>query len=141
MRIFATIIGLGMALFNPARGDSHIPVSTFSTILTEIAGQVGGDRVAVHAHVTAGVDPHEFEPKPADLEIVASSQLVLLSAKHMEGYVGKLREATGTKSRVVEVGDQFPSLKLKAEDGGGIIDDPHWWHSVANVERATRTVR
>jgi len=40
----------------------------------------------------------------------------------MEGYVGKLREATGTAGRVLEVGDQFPSLRLKAEDGGGTID-------------------
>lgn len=124
-----------------AVASTPIKVSTFSTILTEIAQEVGGDRVTVHAHVKANVDPHEFEPKPTDLEIVASSQLVLLSAKHMEGYVGKLREATGTTGRAVEVGDQFPSLQLKAEDGGGTIDDPHWWHSVANVQRATKSVR
>src|SRR5690348_2923342 len=85
-----------------------IRVSTFSTILTEVAQQVGGDRVQVNAHVKPGVDPHEFEPRPSDLKVVAQSQLVLLSAKHMEGYVGKLKEATGTKAPVVEVGDQFP---------------------------------
>jgi ABC-type Zn uptake system ZnuABC Zn-binding protein ZnuA len=50
------------------------------------------------------------------LKAVSESQVVLLSAKHMEGYVGKLKEATGGKGAVVEVGDKFPSLKMKAGD-------------------------
>lgn len=136
-----------------------IRVSTFSTVLTEVAQQVGGDRVAVTGHIKPGIDPHDFEPKPIDLKTVSQSQLVLLSAKHMEGYVNKLKEATGGKNRVVEVGDQFPSLKMKddhdhdhdhAHAKGGkaddhdhdeLVEDPHWWHSVANVKRAAKIVR
>jgi len=131
-----------------------IRVSTFSTVLTEVAQQVGGDRVVVTGHIKPGIDPHEFEPKPIDLKTVSQSQLVLLSAKHMEGYVNKLKEATGGKSRVVEVGDQFPSLKMKDDhdhahahgkgkddDHDELVEDPHWWHSVANVKRAAKVVR
>ena len=112
-----------------------IRVSSFSTVLTEVVQQIGGDRVQVTAHVKSGIDPHEFEPKPADLKTVGSAQLVLLSAKHMEGYVSKLREATGGKGSFLEVGDGFASLRL---DGA---DDPHWWHSIANVAKATKIVR
>lgn len=131
-----------------------VRVSSFSTILTEIATAVGGDRVEVTAHVKPGVDPHEFEPKPADLKTVGDAQLILLSAKHMESYVGKLKEATGTKGRLVEVGDGFPSLKLKGghdhghshgkgdkHDHDEEVEDPHWWHSIANMQRATKIVR
>lgn len=129
-------------------------VSSFSTILSEIATEVGGDRVDVTAHVKPGVDPHEFQPTPADLKTVGDAQVILLSAKHMESYVGKLKEATGTKAALVEVGDGFPSLKLKGghdhghEHGKGHkhdhdeeVEDPHWWHSVANMQRATKIVR
>lgn len=129
-----------------------VRVSSFSTILTEVAQQVGGERVQVVGHIKPGVDPHDFEPRPADLKTVSESHLVLLSAKHMEGYVNKLKEATGGKSRIVEVGDQFPSLRMKSDHehdhGHGKkghhhhgTDDPHWWHSIANVKRATRVVR
>ena len=121
--------------------DEQIQVSSFSSILTEIAGQVGRARVVVQAHVKPGVDPHEFEPQPADLEIVGRSDLILLSAKNLEGYVGKLREATGTKGRLVAVGDALPPLKMKTAEGGGVIEDPHWWHSVANAKLATNRVR
>src|SRR5205085_7783405 len=93
-----------LALACPALAADKIRVSSFSTILTEIAQEVGGDRVAVTAHVKAGVDPHQFEPKPADLNAVGSAPLILLTSKHMEGYVGQLKEATGTKGALVEVG-------------------------------------
>lgn len=121
-------------------GADQLSISSFSTILTEIAQTVGGDRVQVWAHVKPGVDPHEFEPQPEDLKRIAASHLVLLSAKHMEGFVSKLEEATGTIGKLLKVGNQFPSLKMPAEEGSGLVEDPHWWHSVANARRATKIV-
>ncbi len=111
--------------------DARLRVSSFSTILTEIAAEVGGEKVLVTGHVKAGVDPHEFEPKPADLKTVASADLILVSGRHLESYVGKLREAAGGKAALIEVGDQLP----------GPANDPHWWHSIANLARATKVVR
>jgi ABC-type Zn uptake system ZnuABC Zn-binding protein ZnuA len=136
--LFATLLGM----LAPAIAAEKIRVSSFSTILTEIAEQVGGDRVAVTGHVKRGVDPHTFEPKPSDLKILGEAQLVLLSAKNLENYVGKLREATGSKHALVEVGNGFASLQAKAEnDPGRAVEDPHWWHSIGNVVKATRIVR
>ena len=135
-----------LALALPSFADAKVRVSSFSTILTEIAQQVGGDRVAVTAHVKPGVDPHEYEPKPADLKTVGEAQVILLSAKHMEGYVGKLKESTGTKGALVEVGDNFRSLSMKPEKGHeghahASDEDPHWWHSIANMRKAVDVVR
>jgi zinc/manganese transport system substrate-binding protein len=141
-----------LALACPALAADKIRVSSFSTVLTEIAQQVGGDRVAVTAHVKPGVDPHEFEPKPTDLKTVGDAQLILVSAKHLEGYVGKLKQATGAKGALVEVGDRFPSLKMKddhdhdhghkhAHKEGELVEDPHWWHSIANMQKAVKIVR
>jgi ABC-type Zn uptake system ZnuABC Zn-binding protein ZnuA len=142
MKAFASLLMAWVGSALSLHAADKIRVSSFSTILTEIAEQVGGERVAVTGHVKPGVDPHEFEPKPTDLKIVGEAQLILLSAKHMEGYVGKLKESTGTKGALVEVGDGFSSLKLKAaDDPNKVVDDPHWWHSVANVEKAARIVR
>ena len=145
-------------------------VSSFSTILTEVAQRVGGVAVQVMAHVPVGVDPHEFEPTPKVLREVARAEVVLLSAKHMEGYVGKLREVAGPGVRIVEVGAQLPSLFAASRTEGGHAghshgesepgsrpkknhvhtagsskgeaeEDPHWWHSVVQMQRAVRVVR
>jgi len=122
-------------------GEDLIRISSFSSVLSEIASRVGGGEVAVTSHVPAGSDPHDFEPKPADLKAVARANLVLLSAKHLEGYVGKLREASGGKVPVLEVGAQLPSLWMQAESTAAKVEDPHWWHSVENVRKATKVVR
>lgn len=126
-----------------ASAQEKIRVSTFSTILTEIAEQVGGDRIVVTAHVKPGIDPHDFEPKPSDMRAVATADVVLLSAKHMEGYLGRLKEATNAKGRLVEVGNALPSLQLTVQHGDHSHDgeDPHWWHSIRNIARATKLVR
>ena len=147
MKITASLFALFALYAGSVTAAERIRVSSFSTILTEVVQQVGGDRVEVTAHVKPGIDPHEFEPKPADLKTVGNSQLVLLSAKHMEGYVSKLREATGGKGNFLEVGDGFASLKMTADhdhaDHGHAHseEDPHWWHSVGNVQKATKIVR
>ncbi len=142
MKIFTLFAATLLAALVSADAAEKIRVSSFSTILTEIAEEVGGDRVAVTAHVKPGVDPHEYEPKPADLKVVTEAQLILLTAKHMEGYVGKLKEATGTKGEVLEVGNGFASLQIKGEGNTNrTFDDPHWWHSIANMEKAVKIVR
>ena len=139
-----TLFVLLMVLcIGPATGKAEkLKVSSFSTILTEIAQQVGGDKVQVTGHVKPGVDPHDFEPKPSDLRTVSSADLILLSAKHVEGYVGKLREASGARAAILEVGSRLPSLPLREQSEGGTreAEDPHWWNSVGNIIRATRIV-
>ena len=128
---FPGILCLLLLLACARADDGRLRVSSFSTILTEIAREVGGEKVDVTGHVKPGVDPHDFQPTQSDLKAVASSELILVSARHLEGYVEKLRQAAGGKAALLEVGNQLPGPK----------DDPHWWHSVGNLRRATRIVR
>jgi len=152
MRFALALLVTLLPLRLSAAAAEKIRVSSFSTVLTELAQEIGGDRVDVTAHVKPGVDPHEFEPRPADLETVSKADLVLLSARHMEGYIGKLRQSAGGKARVVEVGAGLGLLKSKDAHGHGhghkhdhgkgeSAEDPHWWHSISHVRRAAKVVR
>ncbi|MEQ1854687.1 MAG: zinc ABC transporter substrate-binding protein, partial [Chthoniobacteraceae bacterium] len=137
------ILALALCAVVATASAEKLKVSSFSSVLTEIAQEVGGEKVAVTGHVKPGVDPHDFEPRPADLKAVASSDLVLLSALQMEGYVGRLREAAGGRANILQVGDRLPALRLAP---GAAVHahgnaDPHWWHTVGNIARATRMVR
>ena len=118
-----------------------VKVVSFSSILTEIATDVGGNAVTVAGLVKPSMDPHEYEPTPGDLKQVGDAQLILASGKNIEHYLGKLQAGAGAGAVIVKVGDKFPSLEMKAEEGGGVILDPHWWHDVTNVEKATKIVR
>jgi ABC-type Zn uptake system ZnuABC Zn-binding protein ZnuA len=133
------------------KAAEKLEIASFSTVLTEIAQEVGGTNVSVAALVKPGQDPHEYQPTPSDLKQAANAKLVLLSGKHLEHYLDKVREATGGHAESIAVGDALPMLKprpatgeslAKADpDQNGMINDPHWWHSVSNVEKATIVVK
>ena len=141
----------GLVCSLSASGADLLQVASFSTVLTEIAQQVGGNHVSVAGLVKPGKDPHEYQPTPDDLKQAADAKLILLSGKHIEHYLDKVEQATGGRGESLSVGDALPNLKMKADpdepaekaaaDATGMIDDPHWWNSVANVEKATMVVR
>jgi zinc/manganese transport system substrate-binding protein len=150
-KAFCAGLLFGLASTLSAIGADTLKTASFSTVLTEIAQQVGGNHVSVAGLVQPGQDPHEYQPTPEDLKQAADAKLILLSGKHIEHYLDKVQQATGGKAESLSVGDALPTLKMKADpdepqemaaaDRNGMIDDPHWWNSVSNVEKATVIVR
>jgi zinc/manganese transport system substrate-binding protein len=119
--------------------NAELKVASLSTITTEIAQNVGGTAVRVIPLIRVGIDPHDFQPSPWDVREIEGANLVLLTGKGMEGYLTKLEDAVGNKSKFVDVGAEIPTLTLKED--GRIVEDPHWWHSIANMKKATSVVR
>ena len=147
---FLVFVLFGATSVPLANASEKFKIASFSTVLTEIAQQVGANHVSVAGLVKPGQDPHEYQPTPSDLKQAADARLILLSGKHLEHYLDKIQQATGAKAESLAVGDALPSLKMKADpdesqaaaaEQNGMIDDPHWWNSVANVEKATMIVR
>jgi zinc/manganese transport system substrate-binding protein len=132
-----------------------IVVTTFFPLMSEIAAQVGGAHVKVVCMMEPGMDPHLYQPKPSDLKQVADSDLVLLSGKRLERYETNLRRSAGTGVRFLEVGNGIPFLLIQggkeadhvhevtseSEYAAAATEDPHWWTSVENMQKATEIVR
>ncbi|MDD5198268.1 MAG: metal ABC transporter substrate-binding protein [Terrimicrobiaceae bacterium] len=138
---FSALAVIALALAQASAADK-VKVVSFSSILTEIAQEVGGDAVTVTGLVGPGVDPHDYQPTPGDLKRLSGAKLILASGRHLENYLDKLQASAGGDALLVKVGDQLPSLKMAEEgDPKSVVEDPHWWNSVANVEQAVRVVR
>jgi zinc/manganese transport system substrate-binding protein len=131
-------------------GISHadLKVAALHPILGDLARQVGGSHVTVTDFLKPGEDVHHFEPTARTIAEARGMRLVLVSGKHLEAYLDKLRANLGPEVKIIEVGKPIPSLKISAGSevfmccpahaAGGI--DPHWWHSAGNMERAARIV-
>ncbi len=137
MKELIGVLFLSLASLSGARAE--LRVASLSTITTEIARSVGGDKVEVIPIIKPGIDPHEFQPSPLDVKQIESADLVLITGKGIEGYLTKLEEAVGNKAKFVDTGSTIPSLKLEEE--GRMVEDPHWWHSIENMKKATIVVR
>jgi zinc/manganese transport system substrate-binding protein len=132
--------------FSTIQLKAEIKVASFSTVLSEIIQKVGDKNVTVSSLIKPGQDPHEYQLTPGDLAAATASDLVLLSGKGMEAsYLNNLRDALPKRVEVLAVGDQLPGLGKGAggEKGGSAeaTEDPHWWNSVSEVEKATALVR
>lgn len=131
-----------------------LPVASLSTVLTDIARNVGGDRVTVTNIIQPGVDPHDFQPTPRDVRALSKARIILASGLGFESYLEKLRSAVGPGPTFVVVGDAIKPLMVTdhhdhdhghdhghAHGPDGKMADPHWWHSISNARIATRVIR
>jgi zinc/manganese transport system substrate-binding protein len=137
MKRFIAILAISMTSLVGARAD--LTVASLSTITTDIAKNVGGEKVRIIPIIQPGVDPHEFQPTPEDAKQIAKADLVLFTGKHIEGYLTELEQSAGGAGKFVDTGAAFASLKL--EEDGQTVEDPHWWHSIDNVMKATAVVK
>ena len=135
---------LGLA----ASASADLTVATLHPVLTDLAQQVGGKHVQVIGLLKVGGDPHSFSPSAGDVRKLSEAKLVLASGKGMEPYLGKLPDNLTKGQSIIEVGKTIPSLTITEENGlficcphhseGSV--DPHWWHSVKAMQRATGIV-
>lgn len=126
-------------------------VASLSTVMADLAREVGGDRVEVTEIVKAGVDPHIYEPTPGDRKTIAKSQILLASGLGFEGYLDNLRpglEKNGV--RLVVGGDVVKPIEAVCKGEAGHdhshshshgATDPHWWHSIPNVQAVAAQIR
>jgi zinc/manganese transport system substrate-binding protein len=146
--IFALCLLVGISV---AAAETRVFVGSLSTVLSDIARNVGGDRVVVTDIVKPGIDPHDFQPNPSDVKTLSKARLILASGLGFESYLSKLRSAVGSGPVFVVAGDAVKPLMVEeghhdhdhdhAHDAKGRVADPHWWHSIANVKIATRLIR
>jgi zinc/manganese transport system substrate-binding protein len=150
------VVGLTLQPCMSQNEQTPLQIASLSTVLTDLAKQVGGDAIEVTPIVKAGMDPHGFEPTVRDVKTMADAQIVLASGMGFEPYLAKLKTSIGKQTELVIVGDAVNPLMVDASalctdhghdhdhghsHAGEKAPDPHWWHSVSNVKTAAKTLR
>ena len=134
--LFLTVSGC--AAQTPATGAHSQTVVTSISPLADLIKQVGGDKINVVNLVPAGTDPHEYEPKPADVRQVASASIFFANGVGEELYLDKIiQNAANPSLHTVILSD---GLTILGKDQGG-EGNPHLWLSVKNAEHYVETIR
>jgi manganese/zinc/iron transport system substrate-binding protein len=119
----------------PGCGSERIPadrrplVVATTTMVRDLAEQVGGGAVRVVGLMGPGVDPHNYVPRLSDSRLLEEADLVLFSGLHLEGRFQSTLEAMAKRGHhVVAVSAGVPDERLLApqEDFEG-AKDPHFW--------------
>jgi len=136
--------GDGVGTGGPARavaGRHRLSVVTTTTQLTDFARVVGGARVDVRPVLKANVDPHDYEPTPADVDAMARADVIVKNGVGLERWFDDTIESADPRGSVV---DASRGVTIRNGSGSSKSDgDPHIWQDpqnakimVANIARA-----
>ena len=119
-----------------------VDVVATTTQIADWARVVGGPAASVHQILQSNTDPHEYEPRPADVESTAGAQVVFENGDDLDHWMGKVVSQAGGDPKVVDLGAAAP-VELPGESSGADASrvDPHWWHDPVNAEAAVSKIR
>jgi len=126
----AALVAIGCGDDSEASGDLTVVVAT-TTQGADLARQVGGDRVNVEGMLRPGGDPHDYEPRPSDVQAVAGAAVVFRSGGEVDEWLSDVIDNAGGDAEVVTLIDSVTRLD----------DDPHWWQDPRNSVRAVEAIR
>jgi ABC-type Zn uptake system ZnuABC Zn-binding protein ZnuA len=112
--------------------DSRLDVVATTTQIGDWARQVGAAGVDVHQILRPNTDPHDYEPRPADVEATAGARVVFENGDGLDHWMGKLVDEAGGAPTVIVLGNHVPF---------GRAGDPHWWHDPRNAVSAVEQIR
>lgn len=143
--------------------DKNLQVVASTTIIADIAQNVGGDFLTITALIPAETDVHAFEPLPSDLRMLESADLILLNGAGLEQYLADLlANIEPDKIATVSNGIKVLGFDSVEEDYIGILGedvtcnaadpsqngnenahgecDPHFWFDPMNVVQMVENI-
>jgi len=135
------LLGAGCGSGSGGGDDGQLQVVATTTQIGDFVREVGGNAVAVDQILEPNTDPHEYEPRPSDVEGAAGATLVFASGDNLDQWVGDVVSESGSDAEVVDLGAAVPE-RLPGESSGAEASkyDPHWWHDPRNAEAAVREI-
>lgn len=128
-----------------AEGGKPNVVTTVSPI-TNIAQNIGGDRVVITGVVPEGENSHEFEPAPSDARVMAEADIVFINGLHLEEPTLELAESNVRDGvEIVQLGDEtitpaeyIYDFSFPREAGD---PNPHLWTNPPYAKRYAEIIR
>lgn len=136
---------------NAAHAEALKVVASFS-ILSDIAANVGGNKVEIVTLVGPNSDAHTYEPRPADVISVTEAKVILMNGLGFEGFMERLVKVSETPASVIEVSKGIETINVEeghdhsAEETGKEASsdhgekDPHAFQSIPNVRKYVKTI-
>ncbi len=127
----------------PAPGTSapsgKLKVVATTTLIGDIVKNIGGEQIDLSVLLPIGADPHNYEPSPKELTLVANADVLFTNGAGLEGFMTRLLENAGSQASIIALSDGLTLIDAAEEDDhagdpdhGG--SDPHVWMDPTNVE-------
>ena len=128
-----------------APADGRLRVVATTSLVADLAREIGGDDVSVESLMGPGVDPHLYRARESDVQRMVSADLILYTGLHLEGKMGEVLDGVARRGIGVEpvgetVGEDALVPASAALVAAGGTYDPHVWMDVTLWRRVAVAV-
>ncbi len=109
-------------------GDSLTVVCT-TTMIADLARNIMGDHAIVKGIMKAGEDPHVYDVRPRDAQLIAAADVVLMNGLHLESTLIHVIEHNAESAVVARLAES-PNIKTLGSITIAGAPDPHCWMNV-----------
>ncbi|WP_459481603.1 metal ABC transporter solute-binding protein, Zn/Mn family [Clostridium saccharoperbutylacetonicum] len=104
--------------------------------LQEFTEEIAGDKAEVTCLVPNNVEPHDYEPKAQDLEVLTKSDAFIYNGLGMESWVDKVNDVI--KDKKIPIVESTKGVEARKEENA---IDPHSWLSLKNAEIQSENIK
>ena len=122
--------------------SSGLKVVATTTIVGDIARQIGGERISLTVLLPVGADPHTYEPRPQDVAAIHDARVIFINGLELEHSLEPII-STNASGPVIAVSDGIDVLPFSATPGDEqhTTGDPHTWTDPNNVKIWVENIR
>lgn len=124
-----------------ASSQAGTPLNVVATtpVVADFVRNVGGAKIAVTQILKPGVDPHDYEAAPADVQAIAGAALVVKSGVGLEHWLDDAIDSAGYSGEVVDT-SKGVAIRQGNGDQEQAQGDPHIWHDPRNAKIMVRNI-
>lgn len=111
--------------------NGKLTIVATTTMLADLANEIGGEAVTVTGLMGPGIDPHLYQASAGDVIKLQDADVVLYNGLHLEGKMGDLFSSLGEQGRnMISIEDGFDVNDLLEDSENPGYYDPHVWFDV-----------
>jgi ABC-type Zn uptake system ZnuABC Zn-binding protein ZnuA len=127
---------------------SETRVLAVESFLADITQNIAGTRLKIDSLIPLGMDPHTFEPTPADLGRISECRLLFINGAGLESWLTKILGNAGGQCKAVEASAGLQGRPVPTTDQANSQEtDPHFFMDpiqvikyVENIQQALSTM-
>ncbi|MEX0776645.1 MAG: zinc ABC transporter substrate-binding protein [Phycisphaeraceae bacterium] len=126
-------------------GARKIKVVCTTTMIADLARELVGDDAQVISIMRPGEDPHIYDVRPRDDQMIGDADVVLYNGLHLEAtLLDIIQHRAGSKAKVVALAEDQRIKPLGSADPGKAgtgAADPHCWFNIEHFQVYTQRAR
>ncbi|WP_138204976.1 metal ABC transporter substrate-binding protein [Haloimpatiens lingqiaonensis] len=123
------------------RDENKISVYTSFYAMYDLTKKIGGDKVNITNIVPAGIEPHDWEPKPSNIAELEEADVIVYNGAGMEGWIDKVLKTLKNKDLIAVETSKEIKLLDNAHGDEHLKHDPHVWLNPMNAKKQMEAIK